>query len=445
MKSIRSYLVVILLSAITLVNFLSAVQGYRGGMNQAEQSFDLQLVNIAQIIADIDSFKNREIPEMVSDTLAYQIWTAEGILLERTQNAPLELLTHLEDGFNFANFNNYRWRTYAMYDVHHQHWVLLAQRMDIRYAMADRIIVESIMPVVIGIPVAGLIIWFFVGNGLSPLYKLANQLHKKHVEDLTPLKLDRPPKELAQVLQSVNQLMQRLSDSVTREKRFASDAAHELRTPISILKIHLHNLIHDHPEITPETAEFQSSLTRLEHLVDQILSLYRCTPDQYIAKFETVDLYKVAQDVIAQQYQSIEQRQQSIELLGQSVEIRANPFAIETLLQNLLSNAIKYSPEDSALRIKTGVRNGDAYIRVEDSGPGIKIGDRDQVFERFYRVTEDADAETDRVGIEPVIGCGLGLAIVQNIAQQHHAKIELSDSSYASGLAVTVVFSGVDE
>jgi two-component system sensor histidine kinase QseC len=440
LKSIRRYLVIILLSAITLINFLSAVQGYRGGMSQAEQTFDQQMINVAQIIADIDSFEDHELPEMVADTLVYQIWTVNGVLLERTRNAPFELITQLESGFNFANFANYRWRTYAMFDEHHHHWVLLAQRMDIRYEMADRIIVESILPVVIGIPVAGLIIWFFVGSGLSPLYKLASQLHKKHVEDLTPLKLDNPPQELAQVLHSVNQLMQRLSDSVTREKRFASDAAHELRTPISVLKIHLHNLLHDHPELKSQTAEFQSSLDRLEHLVDQMLALYRCAPDQYIAKFETVDLYKLAQDVIAQQYQSIEQRQQTIELLGNSVEISANSFAIETLIQNLLSNAVKYSPEGSELRIETGMLNGQAYIRVEDSGPGIKQENRAQVFERFYRVVED----TDTLSNSPVTGCGLGLAIVQNIAHQHHARIELSDSSYVSGLAVTVIFPGVD-
>lgn len=440
MKSIRRYLVIILLSAITLINFLSAVQGYRGGMNQAEQTFDQQMINVAQIIADIDSFEDHEMPEMVADTLAYQIWTVDGVLLERTRNAPFELIARLEDGFNFANFSNYRWRTYAMFDEHHHHWVLLAQRTDIRYAMADRIIVGSILPIVIGIPVAGLIIWLLVGSGLSPLYKLANQLHKKHVEDLSPLKLDNPPKELAQVLQSVNQLMQRLSDSVTREKRFASDAAHELRTPISVLKINLHNLLHDHPELGPQADEFQLSLSRLEHLVDQMLALYRCAPDQYIAKFETVDLYTLAQDVIAQQYQSVEQRQQSIELLGESVEIRANPFAIETLIQNLLSNAIKYSPVGSELRIETGSNKGRAYIRVEDSGPGIKEENRAQVFERFYRVIEDTDSAESR----PVTGCGLGLAIVQNIAHQHHAKIELSDSSYPSGLAVTVIFPGVD-
>jgi len=441
LKSIRRYLVIILLSAITLINFLSAVQGYRGGMNQAEQTFDKQMINVAHIIADIDSFEDHEMPEMVADTLAYQIWSVDGVLLERTQNSPFELLSQLEAGFNFANFTNYRWRTYAMFDEHHHHWVLLAQRMDIRYAMADRIIVESILPIVIGIPVAGLIIWLLVGSGLSPLYKLANQLHKKHVEDLSPLKLDNPPQELAQVLQSVNQLMQRLSDSVTREKRFASDAAHELRTPISVLKIHLHNLLHDHPELETQTAEFQSSLIRLEHLVDQMLALYRCAPDQYIAKFETVDLYKLSQDVIAQQYQSIEQRHQAIELLGKSVEIRANPFAIETLIQNLLSNAIKYSPQGSELRIETGMHYGQAYVRVEDSGPGIKEEDRAQVFERFYRVVDDLDQAEKR----PVPGCGLGLAIVQNIAQQHHAKIELSDSSYTRGLAVTVIFSGDNE
>ncbi|MCW8830810.1 MAG: ATP-binding protein, partial [Gammaproteobacteria bacterium] len=427
MKSIRRYLVIILLAAITLINFLAALQGYRAGMDQAEASFDQQLINIANIVSVVDTFENQEILEFTSDILAFQIWTSSRQLLEHSTGTPQVPITHFESGFNHANFSNYRWRTYGLFDELHQRWILVAQRMDSRYTLAESIIIESILPIAIGIPVAGLIIWFFVGSGLSPLYHFARQLHEKQAEDLTPVTLANPPQELEPVLQSTNQLLQRLSDLVTREKRFASDAAHELRTPISILKIHLHNLLHDHPEIRKQSLELQLSVERLEHLVDQILALYRCTPDQYIAKFEIVDLFKIAQEVVAQQYQSLEHRQQSIELLGKPVQIKANPFAIDTLMQNLLSNASKYSPENSELRITTGQKDGQPFICFEDSGPGIAKEEREQVFERFYRIPENQN-------LKPVIGCGLGLAIVTNIAQQHHAQIKLGSSSFSTGL-----------
>jgi len=438
LKSIRRYLVIILLAAITLINFLAVVQGYRASMNQAELSFDQQLVNIADILTSVDSFANQEMRALSPDTLVYQIWSSAQILLERTGNAPANPITRFEPGFNHANFSGYRWRTFSLYDRHHDRWIQIAHRMDSRYAMADNIIVESILPIAIGIPVAGLIIWLFVGSGLSPLYRLAKQLQEKQVEDLTPLKLTNPPQELNQVLQSTNKLLQRLSDLVTREKRFASDAAHELRTPISILKIHLYNLQHDYPEINKQTRDFQLGLERLEHLIDQILALYRCAPDHYIAKFEIIDLFEISQEVIARQYHALETRRQSIELLGDSMQVKASSFAIDTLVQNLLSNASKYSPEGSAICITVGRKGGHPFICVEDSGPGIAEEERTQVFERFYRIPENHETMS-------TTGCGLGLAIVSNIVQQHQAKIELGESSFSTGLAVTVTFPGVDE
>ncbi len=431
-------MVIILLAAITLINFLAAVQGYRAGMKQAEISFDKQLVNVAHIIASIDIFEHREMLALSTETLAFQVWSSSQELLERTNSTPTSPIVLFEPGFNYANFSSYRWRTFSLHDDHHNRWILVAHRMDSRYAMADSIIVESILPIAIGIPVAGIIIWFFVGSGLSPLYRLARQLQQKRAEDLSPLKLTNPPQELNQILQSTNQLFNRISDLVAREKRFASDAAHELRTPISILKIHLHNLQHDNPEIKKQSRDFQLGIERLEHLIDQILALYRCTPDQYVAKFEVIDLFKTTQNTIAQHYHSLELRHQSIELLGDPIQINANPFAIETLIQNLLGNASKYSPEDSEIRITVGKKNGHPFICVEDSGPGIAEEERTQVFERFYRIPEDDEAR-------PTIGCGLGLAIVNNIAQQHHAEINLDVSSFSTGLAVTVTFQGVDK
>lgn len=429
---------IILLAAITLINFLAAVQGYRAGTQQAEQAFDRQLSDVADIIAGAKSFNTLENGSLPPETLVFQIWSLSRELMEYSATAPHEPIARFDQGFDHSNFNRYRWRTYSLYDALHERWILVAHRMDTRYAMADSIIIESILPIVIGIPVAGLIIWLIVGTGLAPLRRLANQLQQKHVEDLSPVKLANPPQELHQVLHSTNQLLQRLSDSVTREKRFASDAAHELRTPISTLKIHLHNLRHDYPEITSQTADLELSIDRLENLVDQILALYRCAPDQYIARFETIDLLETAQDVIAGQYQTLEQRGQSIELLGENTKIRGNPFAINTLMQNLLSNASKYSPEGSDIRITVGKENKRPFLRVEDSGPGIAEAERRRVYDRFYRISNESEPD----GIS---GSGLGLSIVKNITQQHHAEIVLGDSSYSSGLAVTVTFPGVDE
>ena len=105
---------------------------------------------------------------------------------------------------------------------------------------------------------------------------------------------------------------------------------------------------------------------------------------------------------------------------------------LETLLQNLLDNASKYTPDAGEIAVTVGERDGRAFLRVEDSGPGIPRSERAHVFDRFYRVESNGGSETN--------GSGLGLSIVQHIVQLHGARISLADSRYASGLSVTVEF-----
>ncbi|MGB5518939.1 MAG: sensor histidine kinase N-terminal domain-containing protein, partial [Gammaproteobacteria bacterium] len=132
MSSIRRYLVIILLAAITLINFLAAVQGYRAGIRQAEQTFDRQLSDIADIIADAKSFNTRTLSSLLPETLIYQVWSKSTALLDYSASAPDEPIANLDPGFDHANFNGYRWRTYSLYDARHERWILVAHRMDIR-------------------------------------------------------------------------------------------------------------------------------------------------------------------------------------------------------------------------------------------------------------------------------------------------------------------------
>ena len=174
----------------------------------------------------------------------------------------------------------------------------------------------------------------------------------------------------------------------------------------------------------------------MEHLVEQILSLYRTTPDQYMANFEYLNLYEITQQSIAQQYSTFETKDQQIELFGNSAWLQCDRFTIETLLNNLISNASKYTPEHGQIEIS--ISEDDDYIRlkIEDSGPGIPEDKYHRVFDRFYRL----DGDQHDSDIE---GCGLGLSIVQHIVQLHHGEIQLSHSKFPTGLAITVAFPAI--
>jgi two-component system sensor histidine kinase QseC len=267
---------------------------------------------------------------------------------------------------------------------------------------------------------------------LKPIRQLANQLQHKQEHDLSPVSLTDPLKELQPLVDSTNNLLTRLENAFERAKRFSADAAHELRTPISGLKINLYNFQIESPD-NKNLKLLTAGVNRMEHVVEQILSLYRTTPDQHMANFELLDLHELAQNCIVRQYSDFEQKGQQIELSGGRAWLQGDKFSIETLLQNLLSNANKYTPKDGQIEISTEEIDGHVLLKIEDSGPGIPEDKYHRVFDRFYRM--DGDQHNSEIE-----GCGLGLSIVQHIVQLHHGQIQLSRSKFPTGLAISINF-----
>ncbi len=449
MKSIRFFLSIVILSTITIMAFLAALNGYNDSMASAEELFDTELVDKANLLAisysvrppetrisDIAKFDQIKESQQSEQYFAFQIWKNEKILLTSI-NAPQDAIAHFESGFHYKNFLNHRWRTYSQYNKKTNIWILTAERIDIRYVLAENIVLETIIPVVIMLPFLGLLIWTIITYGLSPLRNLAQELGDKRADDLTALSIENQPVELIQVVNSTNDLFERLKASFLREKRFSSDAAHELRTPISAIKIHLHNLSHLISEDEQSFIQLRSSVDRMGHLIEQILNLNRTSTEQYMSRFSTIDLYSLAQEVIASEYKHFAQKNLQISLEGDSNTINGDKFSLELLVQNLISNACKYTPESGEVLIKVYCNVGDIIFQIEDSGSGIPVDKYERLFDRFYRL--DGDCHTSNT-----IGCGLGLAIVKQIVELHHAEIFLGQSSFKTGLMVRVVFSKED-
>ncbi len=441
MRSIRVFLVVATLAMLVLVVFVSAVQGYRSGMAETERLFDSQLQEQAHLAASVDSVRLDTLDKVAN--IAFQHWElVQGQpprLLAHTGNIPGTAFGALVPGFGHANFGGYRWRTYVHFAAQGDVVVVAAARSDIRYRLADNVITESILPVVFWLPLSGLLIWLVVGRGLRPLGLLAAQLHGKEFRDLSAVDLTQCPSELEPVVDSVNRLLERLQEAFGREKRFVADAAHELRTPIAVLKVQVHNIRERLPANEAGLAELEAAVERMRHLVEQILALHRLGPEQMAGRFVALDLHALVQTVVAACYETIEARRQQVELVADAeacerrAVIEGDDFALETLLRNLLDNAIKYTPEGGRIRVGVHCAAREVVLEVEDDGPGIPVSARERIFERFHRVGGDAHASGAN-------GCGLGLAIVRNIAELHGARIEVGDSAFASGARFTVAF-----
>jgi len=442
MTSIRRFLITSLLAIIVLTIFVSILQGYQTSSKEIQQQMDAQLIDLTKLLSDSLATKSKFNHDIQSgNKFAYQMITSEQIhLMEKNQDSlsAQALIAPLKQAFSEVNFEGYRWRAYAFFNEQKNVWVIVAERLDLRFDLAEKIILKSLMPIVFAIPLAAILIWFVIGHAVKPLRQLSHALKNKRDNDLSVLGMNKHTyQEIDQVVQSTNSLLKRLALSFERETHFASDVAHELRTPLSVLKIDLHNLAQQLGSGNQRIQPLTHSVDRMEHLIQQILTLYRTTPDQFMATFKVFDLYAMSQKVIAEHYAMFEKKSQSIELQGESCLLEGDQAALEVLLLNLLENANKYSQAGAKIVVlvaeqKHRKEQDDSIIlQVEDSGPGINASQYERIFDRFYRVDGDQHSSNEQ-------GCGLGLSIVKHIVELHKAEITLSPSTFKTGLQVRV-------
>lgn len=449
MKSIRGFLVIILLAIVTLANFAAVLRGYLGSMDEAERLFNQRLLQQVDLL-------NYALPQSLATTkqasepivfpartlaaetsLEFQWIALDGTLLARSSAMPEQAVVPLEEGFQFANFHHYRWHLLVTPSSDKASWFIVAERDDQRYRLAESMILKAVYPMVFAIPVIGLIIWWIIGVGLKPVAKLARELRQREATDLRSLDQHDMPIELSQLAQSANDLLRRLDSSFAREKRFSGDAAHELRTPIAALKIHCENLLHELHPAPASVNKLKQGIERMSYLVEQILLLNRTAPDHFMGNFETINLTQLVKQAIVDQSEALEQKHHRIEFNGDECQVSGDRAALNSMLNNLLGNAIKYTPDGGFIAINTWRRGKDVVLEVMDNGPGIPEDEQERVFDRFYR--SGGDRHNSKT-----IGCGLGLSIVKQVVDLHGARIALTHSRYEHGLLVMITFAAND-
>lgn len=430
MTSVRRYLISVLIALLVLTSFLAALQSYRLSADRARELFDQDLQLVAAVI--MQQYQANSIS--FEQAMAVQLIHNQQIHY-RSEQAPATAVM-APDGFSEQNFSGKRWRVFAQSST--DGWrIMVAQPLQQRLQLADEVITASIYPVVLSLPIQALLIWLVVSRALRPLNTFSKELTSRKANELTPVMLEQVPQELAPVLLSTNHLFERLSAAFAREKRFASDVAHELRTPLSVLEITLHNaLTRWQQQGMPQTDESMQALRdgvdRMRQLIEQIMLLNRTNPDNFQAKMQPLDLAALCREVVADCYLQLEKKQQQISIEGeQHLQLNADAFAMRLVVSNLLGNAIKYTPAGGQIKLMLSRNHAIAILEVADSGPGIAEAEYEQVFNRFYRI----GADRHQSGVP---GSGLGLAIVQDIVLLHNGKITLAKSEFASGLNVRV-------
>lgn len=256
-------------------------------------------------------------------------------------------------------------------------------------------------------------------------------MRERDEQSLQPLPTRGLPDEVSPLVNALNGLLQRLGASLDAQRAFVSDAAHELRSPLTALKLQM-QLLRRAPDDTARDAAIDAltaGIDRAARLVEQLLSLARSEPGAPALPVDGVDLSDIVRRAVAQTVPFAHSRNTALALFADApVLLRGEPDALVVMARNLTDNAVRYSPPGTQVELRVSNEAGVPTLRVDDAGPGIAPENRERVFDRFYRHAP---------GDEP--GSGLGLAIVRSVAARHGASVELSPSALG-GLQVSVRF-----
>ncbi len=363
------------------------------------------------------------------DDLAFQIWIEHDRLALRSHNAPALPLSRRNRGFSDVLIDGEPWRVYSLQTEDGDIRVQLGERRSKRTAMADRLTVHLLLPLAIALPLLFLFVHWNTGRALSPFQRLAQALTHRGVDTLRPLQPEAFPVEARPLANAVNRLIQRVEEALDNERRFTSDAAHELRTPLAALKTQAQVALRTEDPEQREQAlrQVMKGVDRAAHLVDQLLTLARLDPGRNRIDTRLFDLYILAEDVLSGLAPEALDKDIELALTGRRGQfVHSHREGLAVLLHNLVQNAIRYTPPGGQVQVDVHTHDGTTELVVSDSGPGIPERERERVFQRFYRGPGTRAP-----------GSGLGLSIVHRIATLNGLEIHLGESSLG-GLRVTV-------
>jgi two-component system sensor histidine kinase QseC len=349
--------------------------------------------------------------------LAFQVWNPKGEVLVHTASAPSFSAPPTKPGFSdVVDLHDRHWRAFMLEDKHNDLRIWVGERDDVRLDLVDRIVRHTLWPNVLGSLILAAMVWLAIGWGLQPLANMAATLRARHSGSLEPLQLTPLPSELEPMQAALNRMLAQIQEVLGRERRFIADAAHEMRTPLAVLRVHAQNLLEAGTEQERrESLEFLiAGVDRTSRLVNQLLTMARLEPNTVTPALHAIDLTDTVRDSLVQltPWLLSKHLELAFDVNERPIKVVSDAAAIDIALNNLISNAANFSPEHGVIRVQLSQADGFYNLSVEDQGPGIDEADRGRLFERFY---SRGNAQ----------GAGLGLTIVNTIATRLGGRITL--------------------
>ncbi|WP_342594157.1 ATP-binding protein [Salinicola lusitanus] len=449
MTSIRRYLNFTLAGVLLLVMALAVTAAYLITRHEMEEIFDAQLSLQARVVSglvDTDTTPQAyaAIAEQLSQPGHFAHWYGQAEA-ELSPDTDPKLYDHEErmlsvgfwddelhpillgsrwgendegfppprkTGHRWVSYEGHRWRVFSM-PVDGGRWISVGLRESFQDELSNKVALGNFVPLLLALPVLIWLIARLIRRGLGPIDLLSRQVRSRDEKDLSPIRV-AVPRELQTLRGALNDFIDRLGQTLERERRFTADAAHELRTPLAAMKIHLDNARFGEPSALDKA---YNGIERLQRVVEQLLLLARLDIDQPRPAPEPVALPALVMDLAADLWPLAESQQQALEIVeGKPVTVKGNATELGILIRNLMDNALRYTPPGGRVVVAMGMDGQRPWLSIEDSGPGIPESMLEAVTQRFQRASD-----------QRISGSGLGLSIAVEIAERQRLSLSLAN------------------
>ena len=346
-------------------------------------------------------------------TLACRISTLSGEVVALSQDAPADVLDEVKDGYSLREVDGQAWRVYSTTLGGLR--VSTADRLSTRDSLMTSVTLAAAVPFLLTLAGTLILVWFAVRRSFAPLERLSEAVSKRDLQDTTALQWDEKPAEVKPLVDEINRLLERVGQTIQRERQFTGDAAHELRTPLTAIKTQLQVAqLAEGDQSRHAMAQAERALERLQATLDHLLLLAQVEGDTAFSEPVSFPIEEIAQLAVAEVATKAARKQIDIAVQAKSTARLATPTSLAVAaLRNLLDNAVRVSPNGARVELTVCVEADSAVFVVGDDGPGVPPQQLAQLTHRFVRLGEG--------------GSGLGLAIVENIAVRFGGNLALSN------------------
>lgn len=373
------------------------------------------------------------------DATVFQVWVGRRLAI-RSPGAPnTPLRSNFTDGFSRESSDAGAFRVYALSDPLRHIQVQISRPISAGYQDLLSGLVSGVLNIALMFVLLGLAIWWVILKSFKPVHDVCVKLQDKPAFDFAPLPVHYLPKELRPLVLAFNRLLERLAHAVDAERRFIADAAHELRTPLAVMSVQAQVALNA-PTVDEKDCALKQLIAGVDRgarLAGQLLDLARADASAGTDHYATTDISQLLDFLLNDFKFFASSKDQLISLSSEPCLVRCDINQMGTLIRNLLDNAIRFTQaqgriDASCARVKIKGA-GKIRLAISDNGPGIAQDQRNLIFKRFYRV---ADSEHH--------GSGIGLSLVERIAQSHGAEIIVGDGLDGRGLSVEIYFDEAD-